>query len=71
MTIKPILTKEISVTVQTIDGEVRTGTVMEFGEHVVIIACGVHRYVVRKKDLEKQGYQLPVYKHDRRFSIIR
>lgn len=65
-----LLEKGMCVTVQTVDKRLRTGIVTEFGEHVVILSCGVHRYVARKKDLEVQGYRIPLNRKNRSFSIV-
>ncbi|PAB00285.1 hypothetical protein [Enterococcus canintestini] len=56
------------VTVKTIEGIVRTGEITKFGEHIVILACGVQRFVVAKSELEKQGYQVPKYKGNFKFT---
>lgn len=58
------------VTVKTVDNVLRTGNILKFEERVAIIGCGVHRYVVRKQELEKQGYVIPIYKRPRDFTIV-
>lgn len=65
-----LLEKGMCVTVQTVDKRLRTGIVTEFGEHVVILSCGVHRYVAKKYELEKQGFSIPLNRRRKDFSIV-
>lgn len=64
-----VLTVGDLVTAQSVDKKVRTGTIVLFGEYTAIISCGVHRYVVKKSELEKQGYLIPRYRKRVLFSI--
>lgn len=56
---KDVLSIGDQITAETVDGEIRTGVVAAFEEHVVIIACGVYRYVIKNHLLEEQGYEVP------------
>ena len=58
------LTLGAPVTAQTVDGTVRTGTIIAFRERVVILSCGDACYVVRKQELAKQGYLVPIFRYN-------
>ena len=62
MNVKKKLSVGDSVTVKTIDGSIRTGIITKFGEHVAIISCEIHRYVVHKDELKQQGLIVPKFK---------
>lgn len=58
-----------TITATTVDECVKTGVITSFGEHVVIISCGVYHYMIRKSELQEQGYQMPAFKKKVQYSI--
>ena len=65
----PMLRIGENIVVKTIDGEVRSGTIEAFGEHIIILSSGVHRYVAKKQELITKGYRMPPYKPKYTFCI--
>lgn len=66
---KFILKKGDLVEVTTVDGTIKKGSIECFEERTVVISAGVDRFLVRKKDLEKQNYVIPEYKRIYKTSI--